>query len=78
MIQCVITSPEKTTHYDNIKSVTIPVSEGCTEILPHHAEAFFLVGAGTIVLYSSDGKSETVETKDGSCYVKDSKVMIIL
>jgi F0F1-type ATP synthase epsilon subunit len=59
-------------------SITLPASGGRTEILPHHAESFLLLASGMIVIQLSDGKSEAVEAKEGSCYVKEGKVVIVL
>ncbi len=78
MIYCIITSPEKTTVYKNIKSITLPAFRGITQILPNHAEAFMILKKGNIILKQLNKKDNNVQIASGECYVKDNVVKIIL
>ncbi len=85
MITCLITSPDKTTVYEKVASVTLPASWGQMQILPGHSEAFVLLTEGNVVIRQIDKNKEGEADKDnvtrvkgGECYVKDNKVTIIL
>lgn len=85
MITCSITSPDKTTVYEKVVSVTLPAFLGQMQILPGHTEAFVLLKEGEVVVRQMDKSKEKEGDKDnvthvagGECYVKDDKVTIIL
>ncbi len=85
MITCSITSPDKTTLYEKVVSVTLPAFLGQMQILPEHAEAFVLLKEGDVIVRQLDkskekegGKENVTHVTGGECYVKDDKVTIIL
>ena len=78
MIQCVVASQEETTHYGNLKSITLPALDGLMEILPHHAEAFFMLVPGKMVLRSDNGQTNEIEVKEGCCHVRGDQMIVIL
>lgn len=78
MIDCVITSPEKTTSYKDVQSVTLPTLSGQIQILPEHAESFVLLQEGNISLQQSNKENEVIPNTKGECYIKDNVVTVIL
>lgn len=78
MINCTITSPEKTTTYKNIQSIVLPAFSGQIQILPDHAESFVLLQQGNISLHQLNKGSEVIQIMNGECHIKDNVVMIIL
>jgi F0F1-type ATP synthase epsilon subunit len=75
-MRCKIISLERIQEFRGIGSVTLPVVGGERQILPGHAESFFRLGEGTIVLEGGGQKSWPVS--GGVCYVKDDKILISL
>ena len=73
-----ITSPKKTIRYSNIQSVTLPAYSGQVQILSGHAESFFLLKQGNIVLRYSIKQMETVPINSGECHVSGNTVVVIL
>jgi F0F1-type ATP synthase epsilon subunit len=78
MLNCVITSPENTTIYENLLSIVLPASGGLTEILPHHAETFFLLTSGKVILRSDNGTEQKFDISGGNCHIKDGRAVIVL
>lgn len=78
MLNCLITSPKKTTTYKNIQRLTIPASSGQAQILPNHAESFFLLRPGNVTLEISAGKKKNILVSEGECYVKNNLATLIL
>ena len=78
MINCTITSPQKTTVYKNARSVTLPALSGQMQILPGHAESFILLRKGNISLRKSNKESEVIQNINGECYIKNDAVTVIL
>ena len=54
MINCTITSPTKTTIYENVRSIILPAFYGKMQILPGHVESFILLRKGDISLRFPD------------------------
>ncbi|NCF75061.1 MAG: hypothetical protein GWO87_01060 [Xanthomonadaceae bacterium] len=78
MINCIITSPKKTTVYKDIQSVTLPSFYGQTQILPGHAEYFLLLNKGNIILQQSRERKKIIQTPSGECCVKNDNIIIII
>ncbi len=78
MISCTITSPQKTTVYKNVQSITLPALSGQMQILPGHAESFILLQKGNISLRQSNKESEIIQNINGECYIKNDVVTVIL
>jgi F0F1-type ATP synthase epsilon subunit len=78
MINCVITSPKKTTVYKNVRSIMLPAFSGQMQILSGHAESFILLQKGDISLRQLNKQSEIIQIMNGECYIKNDVVTIIL
>lgn len=79
MINCAITSPQKTIVYKNVLSVTIPAVFGQTQILPGHAESFILLKKGDILLRQLNKENKIIQNNtNGECYIKNDTVAVIL
>lgn len=76
-MNCTITSPEETNHYD-VSSVQIPAMSGAMTILPGHVELFTLLSSGTVSLTRGDESPKLVQIEGGACHVKDDEVVIIV
>jgi len=78
MINCIITSPQKTAVYKNLRSVTLPAFFGQMQILPGHAESFVLLKKGNISLRQLNKKKEIIQNINGECHIRNDVVTIIL
>jgi len=78
MLRCTITSPEKTTVYKNIASITLPGISGEIQIWPGHAETFILLQAGNVTLRQATTKEERIQITSGECHVKNDTIRVIL
>ena len=77
MINCTITSPEKTTRYGKLSGITLPAASGQAQILPGHAETFMLVKKGNIVL-RQPGQKEVMQIPSAVFYIKNNKAVFVL
>lgn len=78
MIDCTITSPQKTTVYKGVKSIILPAFSGQMQILPGHAESFILLRKGNIFLRQLNKEEEVIQNTNGECHVLNDVVTIIL
>jgi len=78
MLNCTITSPQKTFNYPKIQSVTLPSSSGQIQILSNHAESFFVLNQGKIQLHKINQQKETIQITGGECYINANNIIIIL
>ena len=78
MIHCTITSPQKTTVYDDLASITLFSYSGEMQILPGHAEYFGVLRGGNVTMKQQHGRKNTVVIKNGECHVKNDAVTIML
>lgn len=78
MINCIITSPKKTTVYKNARSITLPAFSGQMQILPGYAESFILLQKGNISLRKLNRQNKIIQIMNGECYIKDDIAMVIL
>lgn len=75
---CTITSPQKTTSYKNIESITLPSFFGQMQILDNHAESFILLQKGDIYLQQSNKQNKIIQIISGECHIKNNIVTIVL
>jgi len=78
MLTCIIVSSDNKKQYNNLESVILPAWSGEMQILPGHAESFFLLKAGDIVLRLADNKKETIRITNGEGCVKNDNISVIL
>ncbi len=78
MLTCTVVSPEENKKYTDLASVFLPTASGQAQIMPNHAEAFFLLKKGSIGFQRSAGDDFSIKTNGGQCFVKDDVVTIIL
>ena len=78
MINCTISSPEKTIEYKDIKSATLPAYFGKLQILPGHGESFISLGKGNILLQQANENVITVPVLGGECHVRNDVVVVVL
>lgn len=77
MIKCVVMSFEKTNIYEGARSVSLPAYLGRLQILSGHAEAFFLLREGDIVIRKQNGEKKILRAPDGVCHFKNNNLIII-
>ena len=78
MINCTITSPQKTVIYKKAESVTLPALSGEMQVLPGHIESFIILKQGNIIFKQNNKKDTTVQIQKGQCYVKRDEMLIVL
>ena len=76
-MSCILTSSEKTTVYEGLRSISVPASSGLMQILPGHAESFVMIVGGTVVLKNVDDRIETFLVGESECHIRDNKVVIV-
>lgn len=76
-IDCKIYSPKETLFSDDIASASFNSPGGQVEILPQHAEAFFLINKGGLNIKTSKGTSKSFNISEGHCFIKDDKLVIL-
>ncbi len=75
-MRCTVASPEGKVDLGKTDGVSLPGSRGEIQILPGHAEAFFVLGKGKVVAGArGDGKS--VDIEGGLCHVRDDEVVVV-
>ncbi len=72
-----IVTPEGQIFADNVKTVTLPGSEGEFGVLPHHASLVSLLKAGVIDIEHENGKHEIVAIDWGHAEIDESKVTVL-
>ena len=77
-MNCIIASPQKTTHYNHITKTILPTTQGQINILANHAEAFFLLKDGEVVLTKKSASQKRFLVKGGVCYVKNNQIILLL
>jgi len=77
-LQCVISTAEKTTPYDGLRSVSLPAASGLMQILPGHAEGFVVIGEGDLILKHADDHIETFRIGASECHIREDQVLIII
>lgn len=77
-MRCTISSPQKTITYSQVTRLQLTTTKGQIEILPGHAEAFFLLKNGEIIFYQKTAPEKHFPVNGGVCYVKDDQITFIL
>jgi F0F1-type ATP synthase epsilon subunit len=78
MLDCTITSTEKTEKYEEVQWVILPAHQGRMQVLPGHAEMFVTLREGIIMLPQSDGHEISRQITGGECHIKDNHVIVVL
>ncbi len=78
MINCSISSTEKTLFYENVRSITLPAFSGEMQILPDYAESFVLLNSGNIIVEKQNKQTETLKIESGECHIKNNEIKIVL
>jgi len=76
-MNCKIVSPKKTLFSGPVESITLPSQNGEVQILPGHAESFFLLRKGEIVLKTKERK-KTISVSEGIFYVASNEAVSIV
>ncbi len=76
-IKLEIVSPEGPVFKGDVKSITMPGSEGEFGVLPGHASLLTLLKAGAIDIEKSDGTHEIVAVDWGYTEVEETKVTVL-
>lgn len=77
-LRCVISSPEGTAEHPAVRALTFVTPSGEVEILPGHAEAFFVIAAGDIRVVPTDGAAVSVAAREGVCHVAKDEAIIVM
>ncbi len=72
-----IVTPEGQIFANNVKSVTLPGSEGEFGVLPHHASLVSLLKTGVIDIELTNGEHEIVAVDWGHAEIDETKVTIL-
>ncbi len=78
MIDCTISSPQKTIIYQKAESVTLPAFFGQIQVLPGHVESFIFLKQGEVVFKQKNKQDAVVQISEGQCYIKDDSMSIVL
>ncbi|MDX1809492.1 MAG: ATP synthase F1 subunit epsilon [Sulfurospirillaceae bacterium] len=73
-----IVTPDGKIFEDDVKSVTLPGSEGEFGVLPHHASLVSLLKAGIIDIELQNSKHEIVAIDWGHTKIDESKVTVLV
>lgn len=76
-MNCQIITTIKNQLFKNLISLTLPGSDGQMEILPGHAEAFFKLNPGEVVLITHDAPASPISIPESVCYIQNNQVLII-
>ncbi len=77
MISYRVVSPEKTLFFGVAESITLPTENGEIQVLPGHAESFFILEKGEITLEIKK-KKEKISISKGIFHIaKDNAVSIV-
>lgn len=77
-MKCIVSNFNGSRVFNDLKSVSLPVSTGEIQILPGHAECFCVLVPGKIKISGLKLKDEVVEIEKGSVYVKSDEVLVVL
>jgi F-type H+-transporting ATPase subunit epsilon len=77
MLKLKIITPKKIVHEEDVKSVTLPSSEGELTILPRHTHLFCLLQEG-ILTYRGDGKDDYLAIGGGYMETDGEEVRILV
>ena len=77
MIDCKIISPQKTIFSGKVKSITLPSAKGECQVLPGHAESFFLLNKGEIILRGEIGEKR-ISISEGIFHIKEDQSIILI
>lgn len=70
-------SLQKTISYSNVQAVFLPAYFGQAEILPDHAEAFFALQPGQIILKQENSSKEITISQSALAYINNNHLIII-
>ncbi len=77
-LSCVIAAPKSIIRYEHAASITLPGIDGELQLLPGHAEAFFLLREG-VARISQNGNVRTVQISPNAvCYIQNNHVAIMM
>jgi F-type H+-transporting ATPase subunit epsilon len=72
-----IISPDKKLFGGDVKSVTLPGSEGSFGVLNNHAAMISSLKKGTIKITDSASQTQTFEIKGGVAEINNNKVIVL-
>ncbi len=77
MITCKIISPQKTLFSGEVESITLPSFDGEAQVLENHAESFFILRNGKIILWLKNGRKE-ISIKKGIFHILDNRAIMLV
>lgn len=77
MIICKIISPQKTLFSGEVESITLPSFNGKAQVLENHAESFFVLRDGDIILQIGNEKKK-IPVKKGIFHIFDNRAVILV
>jgi F0F1-type ATP synthase epsilon subunit len=80
MLTCKIVSENQTTTWEQINTITIPLTSGEVSIWQDHAEMFALLSEGKMsgVNHNNVEKVYQIRTNGGACHIFENTVTVIL
>ena len=73
-----ILTPEREVFIGEVKSVTLPGTQGYLQILEHHAPLVGLVGKGRLRYLTQEDEEKHLNVRSGTVEVKDNRVTVLL
>jgi len=77
MLSAKIISLEKTEVYSNLQAITLPAYFGQTQILSGHAESFFILQPGNIVLRQKNGKEKAINIQQSFAHIQGDNLIVL-
>ncbi len=77
MLEFIISSKDEKETYSDVRRIFLPGVNGRLEILPGHAESFFLLQAGEVTMESDSGVKNSITLVRGLCWAKDDRVILM-
>lgn len=78
MIDCKIISPKGEILYKNIESIILPSTKGECQVLSGHAESFFLLNKGEIILRGEKIGEKKISISGGVFHIKEDQSIILI
>ena len=77
-MNCIISSRKEIQRFQDVQSITFMTPSGQTQILPGHAQAYFLLDKGSLSVRVNGEKKDLRVNETGVCHVLYDEVHIML
>ncbi len=77
MLEFIVSSKDKKEAYSDVRRIFLPGVNGRLEILPGHAESFFLLQSGEVTMEAGSGAKNSITLVRGLCWAKDDRIVLM-